>query len=277
MSRVPFGCRSFWLGLVSLLLFSVSAKADELMKWERIPLSIALKVGQERIIFADRNVRIGFPPSLSDKLRVQSVGGAIYLKANNTFPQTRLQLQDSENGEIILLDITAAKAGPAEPVRIIYLDEKKPVSKEQSQSQSKPELSAPVPVVLTRYAAQQLYAPLRTVEPVTGIQPVNLHLPGTITTLYPSEPIEIMPLAGWGLHNHTVVALKLRNPTQRKITLDPRALQGKFVVATFQHRWLGEAGTPEEATVLYLVTKGLPDNALIPEPVSVKPGGRHAG
>ncbi len=121
------------------------------------------------------------------------------------------------------------------------------------------------------------YAPLRTVEPVTGIQPVNLHLSGTITTLYPSEPIEISPLAGWGLHNHTVVALKLRNPTQRKITLDPRALQGKFAAATFQHRWLGEAGTPEETTVLYLVIKGMLDNALIPESASVKSGGRHAG
>ncbi|OTA16791.1 conjugal transfer protein [Xenorhabdus vietnamensis] len=267
----------FWLGLVSLLLFSIGAKADELMKWERIPLSIALKVGQERIIFADRNVRVGFPPLLSDKLRVQSAGGAIYLKANNAFPQTRLQLQDSENGEIILLDITAAKAGPTEPVRIIYSDEKQPDSTKKSQSQSKSQLSTPVPVTLIRYAAQQLYAPLRTVEPVTGIQPMNLHLASSITTLYPSEPIEIIPLAGWRLHNHTVVALKLRNPIQRKITLDPRALQGKFVAATFQHRWLGEAGTPEETTVLYLVTKGLPDNALIPEPASVKPGGRHAG
>uniref|UniRef100_UPI000C0506FE TIGR03749 family integrating conjugative element protein n=1 Tax=Xenorhabdus budapestensis TaxID=290110 RepID=UPI000C0506FE len=261
MSRVSFGR---WLGWVSLLLFSVGTQADELMKWERIPLSIALKVGQERIIFADRNVRIGLPPSLSDKLRVQSAGGAVYLKAHNAFPSTRLQLQDSENGEIILLDITAAKAGPTEPVQIIYPNEKQATSKEQSQSQNRTELSAPVLVALTRYAAQQLYAPLRTVEPVTGIQPVNLHLASSITTLYPSEPIEITPLAGWRLHNHTVVALKLRNPTQRKITLDPRALQGKFVAATFQHRWLGETGSPEDTTVLYLVTKGRPENAFIP-------------
>ncbi|WP_416777804.1 TIGR03749 family integrating conjugative element protein [Xenorhabdus budapestensis] len=275
MSRVPFGCRSFWLGLVSLLLFSVSAKADELMKWERIPLSIALKVGQERIIFADRNVRVGFPPTLHDTLRIQSAGGAIYLKANNAFPPTRLQLQDSENGEIILLDITAAKAGPTEPVRIIYSDEKQPDSTKGSQSQRKSPLSAPVPVMLTRYAAQQLYAPLRTVEPVTGIQPVNLHLSEFITTLYPSEPIEITPLAGWRLNHHTVIALKLRNTAKRTITLDPRGLQGQFVAATFQHRWLGETGTPEDTTVLYLVTKEQPDNAFIPEPASVKPGGRH--
>ncbi|MEQ1977691.1 TIGR03749 family integrating conjugative element protein [Xenorhabdus sp. SGI240] len=274
MSRVSFGR---WLGWVSLLLFSVGTQADELMTWERIPLSISLNVGQERIIFADRNVRVGLPPSLSDKLRVQSAGGAVYLKANNTFPSTRLHLQDSENGEIILLDITAAKTGPTEPVRIIYSDEKHAASKEEPQRQRKTELSAPVPVALTRYAAQQLYAPLRTVEPVAGIQPVNLHLPPSITTLYPSEPIAITPLSGWRSHPHTVIALKLRNTAKRTIPLDPRGLQGQFVAATFQHRWLGETGSPEDTTVLYLVTKVPLDNTFIPEPASVKPGGRHGG
>ncbi|SFU54910.1 TIGR03749 family integrating conjugative element protein [Xenorhabdus koppenhoeferi] len=278
MKRYP-SCSSacFWLGLVSLVLFSLSAKADELMKWKRIPLSIALKIGQERIIFADRNMRVGFPPSLNDKLRVQSAGGAVYLKASQSFPPTRLQLQDSENGEIILLDITAAKTGSTEPVRILYPGEKGSASKEEPRHQRKSALSAPAPVVLTRYAAQQLYAPLRTVEPVTGIHPVSLHLADAITTLYPSEPIAVSPLAGWGVQNYTVVALKLRNTAKRNITLDPRALQGQFVTATFQHRWLGEAGTPEDTTVLYLVTRGQPDHAFIPEPVAVKPGGRHAG
>ncbi|MDE9536563.1 TIGR03749 family integrating conjugative element protein [Xenorhabdus bovienii] len=277
MKRYP-SCSSacFWLGLVSLVLFSLGVKADELMKWERIPLSIALKIGQERIIFADRNMRVGFPPSLNDKLRIQSAGGAVYLKASQSFPPTRLQLQDSENGEIILLDITATNTGPTEPVRILYPDEKSSAPKEGSPHQRKSALSAPAPVVLTRYAAQHLYAPLRTVEPVTGIHPISLHLPEFITTLYPSEPIVVSPLAGWGVQNYTVVALKLRNTAKRNITLDPRALQGQFVAATFQHRWLGEAGTPEDTTVLYLVTTGQPDNVFIPEPVAMKPGGRHA-
>ncbi|MEQ2024889.1 TIGR03749 family integrating conjugative element protein [Xenorhabdus szentirmaii] len=267
----------FWLGLVSLLGFSVGTKADELMKWERIPLSVTLKVGQERIIFADRNVRVGLSPSLSDKLRVQSAGGAVYLKARQAFPSTRLQLQDSENGEIILLDITATPTGPSEPVRIVYRDEKPRASTEKSPHQNMPLHAAPVPVGLTRYAAQQLYAPLRTVEPVTDIRPVSLYLPDVMTTLYPSEPIAVSPLAGWGVQDYSVVALKLRNTAKRPITLDPRALQGQFVAATFQHRWLGKAGTPEDTTVLYLVIRGKPGNAFIPESVAVKPGGRHAG
>ncbi|EOT2530834.1 DUF3438 family protein, partial [Escherichia coli] len=67
--------------MMSLSVLSLTAQADELMKWERIPLNIPLKVGQERVIFADKNVRVGFPPALNGKLRVQSTGGAVYLKA----------------------------------------------------------------------------------------------------------------------------------------------------------------------------------------------------
>src|SRR3546814_3795830 len=40
------------------------------------------------------------------------------------------------------------------------------------------------------------------------------------------------------------------------LTLDPRVLQGDFLTATFQHEALGPRGTPEDTTVLYLVTRG---------------------
>ena len=104
--------------MMSLSVLSLTAQADELMKWERIPLNIPLKVGQERVIFADKNVRVGFPPALNGKLRVQSTGGAVYLKADSAFPQTRVQLQDVESGEMILLDVTAGEKGTTEPVRM---------------------------------------------------------------------------------------------------------------------------------------------------------------
>src|SRR3546814_1616516 len=35
-----------------------------------------------------------------------------------------------------------------------------------------------------------------------------------------------------------------------------RSLQGDFLTATFQHEALGPRGTPEDTTVLYLVTRG---------------------
>lgn len=169
--------------MMSLSVLSLTAQADELMKWERIPLNIPLKVGQERVIFADKNVRVGFPPALNGKLRVQSTGGAVYLKADSAFPQTRVQLQDVESGEMILLDVTAGEKGTTEPVRIVYDGDVSTVSraagsdvqtvKSRSSNgkpgtdnstqarRTEPRYAEPLPVLLTRYAAQSLYAPLR--------------------------------------------------------------------------------------------------------------------
>lgn len=272
------------VSLTGLVLTAAPAQADTLMKWDRLPLAVSLQTGTERVIFVDKNVRVGFPPVLNGKLRVQSTGGAVYLKASSDFPQTRLQLQDAESGEIILLDVTAtAKApGAAEPVKIVYdgdvstLSSASDVAKQDSSSHGrgsgsasvpgsapavtrkpkKPVYSAPLPVLLTRYAAQSLYAPVRTVEAVPGIRPVNPHLPKKLTSLYPSEPLQVYPVAAWTAAGRSVVAVRVRNTASRKITLDPRALQGQFVAATFQHRWLGPAGTPEDTTTLYLVVSG---------------------
>jgi integrating conjugative element protein (TIGR03749 family) len=272
-------------GVLPVATLSVgTAHADTLVKWDRLPLAIPLKTGTERVIFVDKNVRVGFPPALNGKLRVQSTGGAVYLKATGDFPQTRLQLQDAESGEIILLDVTASAKMPdaTEPVTIVYdgsvttLSNSAGVAGQGAVSDSagsaasasdapsavtakarkKPKYSAPLPVLLTRYAAQSLYAPARTVEAVPGIRPVNPHLPKTLKALYPSEPLQTRPVAAWSAAGRSVVAVTVRNTASRKIILDPRALQGQFVAATFQHRWLGPAGTPEDTTTLYLVVAG---------------------
>lgn len=272
----------------ALMAISGGAGAIELMKWERIPLQIPLNVGQERIVFVDKNVRVGFPPTLNGKLRVQSSGGAVYLDASEAFPVTRLQLQNKENGEIILLDVSAIPGkATREPVQVVYEGEvssasasdktqvsgshgRGPSSSSQTETaseRSKPaKLNAPLPVVLTRYAAQSLYGPLRTVDAVPGISSVALKLPSRITTLYPAAAVTVSPLAGWSLNGYSVIALQVRNTSAAKVILDPRELQGQFVSATFQHRWLGNAGTPEDTSVLYLVTEGRPDGAFLPEP-----------
>ncbi|KPY25665.1 Uncharacterized protein ALO54_05398, partial [Pseudomonas syringae pv. philadelphi] len=48
------------------------ASAVEILRWERLPLAIPLRINQERIVFVDQNVRVGLPRSLTEKLRVQS-------------------------------------------------------------------------------------------------------------------------------------------------------------------------------------------------------------
>lgn len=280
--------RQFLLSLACLA--ALPAQAVELVKWERIPLPVALHVGQERIVFVNRNVRVGFPPELKGKLRVQSTGGAVYLQPGEQFDRTRLVLQDVENGEMILLDISAEEGkNVLEPVSLVYqgevssstgnndvaaTDNQTPKTGER-QSTSKPKekkSTTPLPVALTRYAAQSLYAPSRTIEPLPGVHSISLALPDKLTSLLPSESVEVKPLAAWGLQGYSVVALTLRNQRAEKVVLDPRRLQGNFYSATFQHRWLGASGTPEDTTMVYLVTKGRPDVAFLPEPVKAKTG-----
>jgi integrating conjugative element protein (TIGR03749 family) len=261
----------FGLGLVP------SVQAMEILRWERLPLAVPLVVGQERVVFVDRNVRIGMPAGVGENLRVQSAGGAIYLRASKPIPSTRLQLQDVESGALILLDIAAepAKAGQAalEPVRIVegeaapahYGEQAGTPPSTDDDTQGDTPASArtpahkretPVAVVLTRYAAQNLYAPLRTVEPVAGIGRVNLRRDLALDTLLPTLPVRARALAAWRLEDQWVTAVRLTNTTARGLDLDPRALQGDFVAATFQHPTLGPAGQSSDTTVVYLVTRG---------------------
>ncbi|ASD11677.1 TIGR03749 family integrating conjugative element protein [Pseudomonas aeruginosa] len=257
-----------WLGVL-VCAFAPLAHAVEILRWERLPLAVPLQVGEERIVFVDRNVRVGVPASVGDRLRVQSAGGAIYLRASEPIEPTRLQLQDADSGALILLDIAATPIQegepPLEPVRIIEGDAAPQRYGQQQGAETDgptaeparaPRRETPVPVVLTRYAAQNLYAPLRTVEPVPGVMRVNLRRDLPLDTLLPTQPIRATALAAWRLEDQWVTAVRLSNTSGGWLTLDPRALQGDFLSATFQHDSLGPRGTPEDTTVVYLVTRG---------------------
>jgi integrating conjugative element protein (TIGR03749 family) len=261
------------LALLGLLVVAAApiAHAVEILRWERMPLAVPLKVGQERIVFIDRNVRVGVPAGVVERLRVQSAGGAVYLRASEPIEPTRLQLQDADTGALILLDIAAEPPEDGEPelepVRIVEGDSaparygERPddaggVPTRAQAGTRTAQRETPVPVVLTRFAAQNLYAPLRTVEPLPGVMRVNLRRDLNLGTLMPTLPVRAVALASWHLENQWVTAVRLTNGSSGWITLDPRVLQGDFLTVTFQHEALGPRGTPEDTTVLYLVTRG---------------------
>ena len=271
--------------LLAVLVACNFAHAVEIQRLERIPLALPLIIGQERIVFVDQNVRVGLPRHLVDKLRVQSTGGTLYLLAKEPIEPTRLQLQNMSTGEIMLVDIiaTSGKSNqPAlEPIKIVAGDnltvrygqpspkaeDSKAATRstEQNSDAAAPaQRETPLPVVMTRYAAQMLYAPLRTVETVPGIAQVNLKRNMDLTTLLPTRPVEARALGAWRLEDLWVTAVKLRNTGSQPVTLDPRELMGDFVTATFQHPYLGAKGNSSDTTTVYLVTRGhgLPESVL---------------
>jgi integrating conjugative element protein (TIGR03749 family) len=85
---------------------------------------------------------------------------------------------------------------------------------------------------------------------------VNLRRGLALDTLLPTLPVQARALAAWRLEDQWVTAVRLTNTAARWLDLDPRALQGNFVAATFQHPNLGPAGQASDTTVVYLVTRG---------------------
>jgi hypothetical protein len=155
---------------------------------------------------------------------VQSAGGAIYLRASEPIPPTRLQLQDVESGALILLDIAAEPAKAARrrwspcassrracARRATAARQQRPrLTTTRSDAASWPARETPVAVVLTRYAAQNLYAPLRTVEPVAGIGRVNLRRDLRWTPCCRHCRCA-RALAAWRLEDQWVTAVRLTN------------------------------------------------------------------
>jgi integrating conjugative element protein (TIGR03749 family) len=290
------------LFVLPLWLGCAAAHAVEIMRWERLPLAVPLHVDQERIIFIDQNVRVGAPRALADTLRIQSTGGALYLRANAPIAPTRLQLQDVRSGEIILIDVSATVVDdqpPLEPVKIVktvavakhYGEKQSPPVMVDDPSDSNPARTpagpseTPLPVVLTRYAAQNLYAPLRTVEPLSGVIQIKQRRELDLSLLLPTQPVTPALLGAWQLEDYVVTAVKLRNTSEQTLNLDPRELQGDFLTATFQHHTLGPSGLATDTTVAYLVTRAKDLAQALPPTISridastqVKPvsGGTHA-
>ncbi len=52
-----------WLGVAP------ATQALQILRWERMPLAVPLRVGEERVVFIDRNVRVGVPAAIADHLR----------------------------------------------------------------------------------------------------------------------------------------------------------------------------------------------------------------
>ena len=256
-----------------LLLLGVcgaaGAQAVEILHWDRLPLTVPLVVGDKRVVIVGHPLRAGLPESLDGRLRVQSADGAVYLLAKAPIETTELELQDLRTGELILLDVSARAPlpheTPLEPIRIIddvgqhgddaaLLDPGTAGASQPAEAQAI--LATPLAVALTRYAAQSLYAPLRTLEPLPGVSEVPVPSDLPLDSLLPSFPVRVMALAAWRLSGEWVTAVKLTNTSSRWISLDPRLLQGDFVAATFQHPNLGPAGRSTDTTVVYLITRG---------------------
>ena len=228
------------------------APAPERITWQKTPIVLSLTVGKERRVDFPGPVKVGLPAAIQSALRVQSVAGTVYLLARQPFEATRVMVRAVESGATYLLDLSADNEGEAKAtIQILDPETRKPgVTAEEGAPL--PALPAYGYVTLTRFAAQQLYAPARLLHDLPGV--VRVPVSREPVRLVRTAPIEASPLVAWRARGLYITAVELRNLGNQAVTLDPRMLRGSWLTAAFQHNRLHPTGSEADTTALYLIS-----------------------
>ena len=236
-------------------------QAPERVVWQKAPIQLGLTVGKERRVDFPGPVKVGLPPQLESAVRVQSIAGTVYLLAHRAFDPTRVMVQETGSGRMYLLDVAASAAGGSAPPLEVYASEDSgppgspgiPGTDDRlPQDLPQPALPSYGYVTLTRFAAQQLYAPARLLQDLPGV--VRVPVKGKKVPLVRGGAVTAEPLVAWRAGDLYLTAVKLRNRTDQALTLDPRTLRGDWLTAAFQHNRLLPKGDESDTTALYLIS-----------------------
>ncbi len=250
---------------VILLAFasaSVIADTPERALWDKRPISVHLQVGHERIIHFPDDVRYWLPDTVKRHVSVLAASGVLYIRAMESFPTTRIRIQGLNDQQVYLLDITASESAAVSDELIV-------MTKENTRNRSKEVTAYKTTedwrIRLTRYAAQQLYAPERLVGGDSAIKRIPVESK-TSVPLIRGGLIEAVPIASWQGHGLTVTAVRVRNLSRQSLQLNfdqsdsshalnlSHLVRGDWLTATLQHDRLGAMGDETDTTTLYLVS-----------------------
>jgi integrating conjugative element protein (TIGR03749 family) len=250
---------------VILLTFAsatVIADTPERVLWDKRPISVHLQVGSERIIHFPDNVRYWLPDTVKRHVSVLSANGVLYIRAMEPFPTTRLRIQGLNDQQVYLLDITASEVAAVSDELIVMT---KKNTRNRSKEATAYRTTEDWRIRLTRYAAQQLYAPERLVDGDSAIKRIPVESK-TSVPLIRGGLIETVPIASWQGHGLTVTAVRVRNLSRQSLQLQfdrsdslqaldlSYLVRGDWLTATLQHDRLGAMGDETDTTTLYLVS-----------------------
>lgn len=267
----------------TILAFPALAAAEtqtERIVWEKTPIHLTLPIGQDRTVHFPVAVKVGAPKKLVGRLISTPVDGTVYWRAVEEFEPTLVLVQEIEGDLRTYSFYLEAVEQVAITATVEILRPRDPQVEGGSQyaGQGTGEVSPQHGyIALTRFAAQQLYAPTRLLSDLPGVHrvpvsdqgPVDLMTgigvdAGTLRSV--GADVEALPLIAWadeeGLY---VTAVRLRNRSPRALILDPRtAFHGQWLAATFQHAQLRPAGHAADTSAVYLVSARRFEAALRP-------------
>ena len=248
--------------LLTLASATVLADASERVLWDKRPINVHLQVGNERIIHFPDDVRYWLPDTVKRHVSVLAANGVLYIRAMEPFPTTRLRIQGLNDQQVYLLDITASEVAAVSDELIVMT---KKNTRNRSKEATAYRTTEDWRIRLTRYAAQQLYAPERLVDGDSAIKRIPVESK-TSVPLIRGGLIEAVPIASWQGHGLTVTAVRVRNLSRHSLQLQfdrsdslqaldlSYLMRGDWLTATLQHDRLGAMGDETDTTTLYLVS-----------------------
>ncbi|AEF05657.1 TIGR03749 family integrating conjugative element protein [Alteromonas naphthalenivorans] len=258
---------SIIVAVLVMLIVARSAFADQLpaverVVWDKRPIAVHIQRNQERIIHFPDDVRYWLPDSLKRKVSVVAANGVLYIRATESFPATRIRVQGLIDQTIYLLDVTANYSESVSDELVVMKPE---AVTNRAKDQTDTRKTEDWRVRLTRYAAQQFYAPERLLRGDSQIKriPIDTH---QSVSLVRGQRVKAHPIAAWQGGGFTITAIKLRNITEQNLHLVfddgnkhnaidlAYALRGSWLTAVTQHDFLGASGKETDTTTLYLVS-----------------------
>ncbi|MEN8168378.1 MAG: TIGR03749 family integrating conjugative element protein [Pseudomonadota bacterium] len=244
--------------LMLLLLLGVSstmAATDlEHVVWNKTPIKVTLPVGEERRIDFPVPVKLEVPAALAQASKPIQIreDGSVYWTANKAFKADRVKAI-TFTGYSYFLDVEARKGGLTHP--LVILDERVPgVEDEKAQLRQRRSYDYD-DVDLARYAAQNVYAPMRLIKPLPGV--TRMPVPDRDYPLYRGKDLTVEPLAQWRsptMPSRYVTALRVTSQSLTETVFDPRQLRGDWLSAAAQHPVIHPAGSDGDTTTWYLVS-----------------------
>lgn len=234
--------------LVFLCVNVFSQSTIEKIVWSKKPIFLHLKTGLERIIiFPAKKITVEIDSRIDSAVNVTALDGILYIKALKNFPATRIRVIAIPTNQTFLFDLKASSSGGDFPLEIIL--------PERIQNLESTATAQPGYIAMSRYAVQQIYAPLRIRKIDSRFSEVRL-LKSSSRHLYRGGDLSAIPYRSWRAGKLYVTAIQLHNNSDYRCELDFRMIRGQrlWKSAVFQHSYLSAKNTKNDRTFLYLVS-----------------------
>jgi integrating conjugative element protein (TIGR03749 family) len=220
------------------------------------PIHIKIPINKEVMFAFDNEIQqIGFKENISNKIQSESIDTRWWLKAKSLIDNEKILVKD-KNGKIIVFLISSFIANKDTTINKNYhvVSKKNTISKIKKPLQQNKKLSL---ADLTRFASQKLYAPKRLIKDI-GLNEIPVS----------TTPIDIFschrsticvdtiatPIFSYESSDKYISAIKIVNNSNQVFYLDHRDVIGDFIAATFQFEKIDIKDSPNDITVLYVIS-----------------------